>query len=459
MRFWEVGLIFINFVLLGWTLFSGCKTKRWLVVTLAVAYGVLIIQLITEGFRWQMIPAYLSSVILTICYLLASRKESPRSRFTITVRTLLLVIYLSVSVTMPALMPVSLFNKPNGPFMVGTMLYHWVDDRREELFTKDPNDRRELMVQVYYPAGDSGEGNREPFIRNAHEIAKGVEEDLSVPAFVLGHLNLVKSNAITEARLSDSESRYPVLIFSHGLNGFRNQNTFEVEELASQGYIVLCIDHAYDAAATVYPDGRTAYFQSTNMSDISERDRHIKLWQEDTAFVLDQVEKLNRGDEDNRFIGRIDTSRIGMFGHSYGGATAAQMLVEDTRIKAAINMDGLLYGSNVPDTGIGKPYLSMSAEILDDPLEDPMLIKVRNERALAGGGMSMVIPHTDHMSFTDFHLISPLLRSPGEDPRSVHRIVNEFSLAFFDHYVKQTGDSSSLERLALKYPEVNFKVN
>lgn len=175
--------------------------------------------------------------------------------------------------------------------------------------------------------------------------------------------------------------------------------------------------------------------------------------------MLDQVEKLNRGDIDDRFTGRIDTSRIGMFGHSYGGATAAQMLVEDTRIQAAINMDGLLYGSNVPDTGIGKPILLMSAGIIDDPLEDIKVINNRNERALAGGGMSMVIPNTDHTSFTDFHLISPLLRSPDEDPRYVHRIINEFSLAFFDLYVKQTGDSSALERLAAKYPEVNFKVN
>ncbi|NEZ45221.1 hypothetical protein GQA12_27445 [Paenibacillus alvei] len=205
-----------------------------------------------------MIPAYLSPILLTACYLVIGGKESPRNRFAIMIRTLLLVLYFSVAVALPALIPISLFNKPTGPFMVGTTLYHWVDDRREEPFTKDPNDRRELMVQMYYPASDKGEGNREPYIRNAHEVAKGLEEDLSIPAFVLGHLNLVKSNAFTEALLSDAESRYPVLIFSHGLNGFRNQNTFQVEELASQGYIVLCIDHSYDAAATVFPDGRTA---------------------------------------------------------------------------------------------------------------------------------------------------------------------------------------------------------
>lgn len=210
---------------------------------------------------------------------------------------------------------------------------------------------------------------------------------------------------------------------------YRCQNTFEVEELASQGYIVLGIDHTFDAAATVFPDGRTAYVQSVNLTDFDERDCHIKLWKEDVTFVLDQLEKLNQNDETGFFTGKIDTSRIGMFGYSYGGATAAQILAEDSRVKAAIDMDGTLYGGVLPESG------------------------------LAGGGMSIVIPHTDHTSFTDFHLFSPLLWSPGENPKEVHRMINEFSLAFFDQYVKQKDDGSPLKRLITKYPEVNSKVN
>ncbi len=88
------------------------------------------------------------------------------------------------------------------------------------------------------------------------------------------------------------------------------------------------------------------------------------------CFVLNQIEKLNQSDKDNRFTGRMDTSRIGMFGHSYGGATAAQVLVEDSRVKAAINMDGTLYGENVPKSRVGKPFLIMNAETSDDSTED-----------------------------------------------------------------------------------------
>ncbi|MEB9844945.1 alpha/beta hydrolase family protein [Bacillus cereus] len=402
MDFFETVIIIVNFSILGCILFFSEKIKQWSVFILTVAFCVVVVQLIVEGYRWQMIPAYLSPFILTSCYLFAESKKNVKSCGAFTVKTALLVIYLTIAVMLPSLMPVVLFEKTSGPFKVGTTLYHWIDYNREEPYMKDLNGRRELMVQVWYPAKEKEEMNRAPYIHNSDEIAK---------------------------------------------------------ELASQGYIVVGIDHTYDAAATVFPDGRTAFVQSINLTDFAERDRHIKLWKEDVVFVLNQIEKLNQSDKDNRFTGRMDTSRIGMFGHSYGGATAAQVLVEDSRVKAAINMDGTLYGENVPKSRVGKPFLIMNAETSDDSTKDFLEGKVRSDHALAGGGMSMVIPHTNHTSFTDFHLFSPLLRSLDEDPRYVHRIINEFSLAFFDRYVKQVDDSSALEKLDSKYPEVKFKVN
>jgi len=459
MNFWEVVLIVVNFSLLSWILLVGRETKKWSKFASLAAIGIVIIQLLVEGFRWQMIPAYVSPIILILCYLLAGWKKGFRSWGIFIVKTLLLCIYLSIAVALPLLMPVFSFEEPTGPHMVGTKLYHWVDHQRNEPYSKNPTDRRELMVQIWYPAAEKSKGDREPYIRNINELSKGLEKTLSIPAFAFSHLDLVKSHSFMDLQLSDSENHYPILLFSHGFNGFRNQNTFEVEELASQGYIVLGIDHTFDAAATVFPDGRTAYVQPFNLTDFNERDSHIKLWKEDVTFVLDQLEKLNQNDETGFFTGKMDTSRIGMFGHSYGGATAAQILAEDSRVKAAIDMDGTLHGEILPESGIGKPFLLMSADINEDSDEDSYKDKVRSERGLAGGGMSMVIPHTDHSSFTDFHLFSPLLRSPGENPKEVHRIINEFSLAFFDQYIKQKDDGSTLKRLKTKYPEVNFKVN
>ncbi|GBF77396.1 putative carboxylic ester hydrolase [Paenibacillus sp. 598K] len=149
-----------------------------------------------------------------------------------------------------------------------------------------------------------------------------------------------------------------------------------------------------------------------------------------------QLEQLNSKDEQGFFTGRLDLSRIGMFGHSYGGAASAQMLLKDPRIKAAMNMDGTLYGSPMPGTGLWEETVN------------------RRTNALQGGGFTMTIPHTSHMSFTDFHLFSPILSNPGEDPRLVHRIINEVSVAFFNQYLKGI-PSSTLEQLADQYRVVD----
>ena len=55
--------------------------------------------------------------------------------------------------------------------------------------------------------------------------------------------------------MAQEESSYPVLIFMEGLNGLRQMNTFQVEELVSHGYTVAAIDQPYAGAEVVFPDG------------------------------------------------------------------------------------------------------------------------------------------------------------------------------------------------------------
>lgn len=109
---------------------------------------------------------------------------------------------------------------------------------------------------------------------------------------------------------------------------------YQLEELASHGYLVIAIDYAYEAAASVYPDGRVAVSKTDpNLTSNTQYETHIPLWTSDAAFVLNQVEKLNQKDTAGRFTGRIDLERIGMLGHSFGGAVTVQMLKNDPRVK------------------------------------------------------------------------------------------------------------------------------
>jgi predicted dienelactone hydrolase len=171
---------------------------------------------------------------------------------------------LVISAALPIVSPVFRFPRPSGPYAIGTLTYHWVDAARPEVFTADPNDHRELMVQVWYPAQADPSAPRAPYVQDAGALAPGLAREnaerlgftVPVPSFTFTHLKYITTNAIPSAPLARDESSYPVLIFMEGLNGLRQMNTFQVEELVSHGYIVAAIDQPYAAAEVVFPNGR-----------------------------------------------------------------------------------------------------------------------------------------------------------------------------------------------------------
>ncbi|WP_152396622.1 alpha/beta hydrolase family protein [Paenibacillus guangzhouensis] len=480
MRLLEIVLIAINFGLLFWMVTGNRKVGKSAAIPLVVAFGLVIAQIAVEAARWEMIPAYLTPFVLTAYLYAGRRSKGRRSLVAFTIQMVCLTLYLIVSIAPPWLMPVFAFERPTGKYAVGTSVYHWVDEQRHEPYSANATDKRELMVQLWYPATEGGKGEQSAYLQNASIMTQAISTNMmNFPAFTLSHLNLIKTHAMLEAKLSESESRYPVLIFSHGMNGYRNQNMFQLEELASHGYIVMATDYAYEAAGTVYPDGRVALSKTDpNLTSNAEYTKHIPLWTADATFVLDQVEKLNQNDPAGRFTGKIDMDHIGMLGHSFGGAVTLQMIKNDPRVKAALSMDGGFYGPPVSDKGLGKPFLMMYAEetynkvmtsyeevasqlggVSREAFEAPRKEYIQKSgNALAGGGLSLLIPGSKHASYSDLALFSPLLGLNGPNPRRDHRIVNEFSVAFFDRYLKGK-DDSALRGLAAKYPEVNFKVN
>ncbi len=474
MRFWEVVVLVVNFGFLYWALISGRKTlEDWRMIwPAAVAWLLVIIQVAVEGARWQMLPAYLTPLILTLYYFIGGTRKKTRKKIVVAGQIVLLTVYVVISVLPVYYFPVFSLKKPTGPFAVGTTTYHWVDEQRGEPNTEDPNDHRELMVQIWYPAADVQGVKPASYIPgNSPEVRASIAKWLGLPAISISHLGQIRTHSYVDVALSDAEKEYPVLIFSHGMGGFRTQNMFQVEELASHGYIVVGIDHPYDAAITVFPDGRIIQQNPTPVFSNAENDQHIMLWADDASFVLDKVAELESNDPQGRLTGRVDLGRIGMFGHSYGGALAYQMLMQDSRIKAAMDMDGALFGEYASEQAEAKAktkvmdnrpveakpfFLMIAKETLDmdkfkEGLDEvpPEQVKEmtgltpgelerdfdgilqRFRDSMKGGGLSLSIPQASHISFSDLTLYSPLLRARGEDAAVNHRMVNAFSLAFF----------------------------
>lgn len=474
MRTMECLLIVCNFLILGRVLFF----KRGLTPTHLILFGFSCVltfsQILLEGYRWQMIPAYSVLLVLGLHIFVFPHKHAVSASWPVRLlKGTLMGVYLSAVVILPLLVPIFSFCKPTGAYEVGTTTLHFIDSARQDPYSENPKKNRELMVQLWYPAKTGSHEPTAPYTSNPKELALGLEIGFSAPAFALEHLGQVKTHSHQDAHLSDKETSWPLLLFSHGMNQFRNQNTFQFEELASHGYIIAAIDHTYDAAAAVFPDGRVALNRSQLEGGLQELDAHMPLWTGDIKFVLDNLEKLSKDTGDGRFRGAIDMKRVGIFGHSYGGAAAMQMLLQDNRIKAGIDMDGGLYGNPAPAEGIGKPFMMINAQDTDDqlqaasPISDAGLdsseglwweLARRTQLALADGGYYLTIPHSDHWSFTDLNLISPLLQNKDADLRYIHRFVNESSLSFFDKYVKGI-PSNDLDKVMDRYPEIRLERN
>jgi predicted dienelactone hydrolase len=209
----------------------------------------------------------------------------------------------------------------------------------------------------------------------------------------------------------------------------------------------------------------------------------IQSWVNDARFVLDWLEEVNSSD--TRLTGQFDLSRIGMFGHSFGGAAALQAAYDDPRIAGAIDMDGRLFGT-VMSHELTTPFLIMSSEdstdLSADGVSDAQLeaqgmtreqlvtAKTQNAadqmRLLTSSpvGYQLTITGTQHDSYTsDLGFVRDLVPQLVTDEMvgtiasaRMVQIQNDYVVAFFDTYVK--GDQSKMltDQPNPDFPEVTF---
>ena len=215
------------------------------------------------------------------------------------------------------------------------------------------------MIQVYYPAA-KGSGNPSAYFENINELGEQLAVTNGAPYIVTTHLGLTKHILIK--MLSHFKLKKNSPPFIRPWDGIIWSTKYiPVRELASQGYVVIALNFTGYAATTIFPNGnRVDSIPIENTP--TALNTIVQKWEQDTTFVLNEVIKGNFDKSFKTIADLINYDKIGMFGHSFGGATAAQMLVKDTRIKAAIDMDGGLFGDPMPKDGPQKPFMLMNAE-------------------------------------------------------------------------------------------------
>jgi predicted dienelactone hydrolase len=470
MRPFEILILLFIAPALLWPILIRAR-PRWIDLLVLAAPAVALLQLVAEGYRWQMIPAYALVVLLFLFGPLLrrrSRLDGARRRIVSIGIGLLGLLALLVAVALPALLPVPRVPQPTGSYPVGTVSMHLVDRSRDELYSGNPGDPREIMLQVWYPADPLSEAQPGPWMDHIDIVGPAISTWIRMPPFFIDHVKYARTYSYPDAPLAAAQARYPVLLFSHGWGGFRQQNTYQMEELASHGYVVAAVEHTYGAVTTVFPDGRVARNNPDALPrNISEEafaetaNRLVRQWAGDLGFALDHLAGLNEFDPDGGFTDRLDLARVGALGHSTGGGAAVEFCGRDARCKAGLAMDAFLLpvSESIIEDGVAQPFLFMFSETWT--IGDNAQRFERLFQGLPNTAYWMTIAGTAHYDFTDLPMFSPLastigLKGPLEGSR-VLRIINDYTLAFFDSQF-EGGSGSLLQGPSPDYPEVRFAI-
>ena len=436
-------LAFLELALAVRTCRKKTDRKTWrrdrLVIRTAEILTILLFSLWSASQKWRFVPVLGFLVILLVIAglaMLIGRKKANGTRKpsgAIVSCTLCILLFGFL------LIPAFLFSNYDGlpvsgeHHLIGTASAIVVDSSRPDPFEQDGS-FREVPVHFYYPA-DAG----------------------------------------TE--------KYPLVLFSHGAFGYYQSNTSTYMELASNGYVVVALDHPHHAFFTHDTDGKivivdsdfinTAMNLSSN-TDPQEQFALYKQWMalrtEDMNFVIDELKAAaEAGATDESWfipesdspavravLGMTDITRIGLMGHSMGGAASVELGRERSDISAVIDLDGTMLGEY---TGVENGELLIS----DVPYPVPVLefnnwesFNDREEYLKQGGrypneevirhaqaGFSTAVRGTKHMDFTDLPLFSPALGNMlGSGERSTEEamsIVNSLVLFFFNCYLKGEG--------------------
>jgi predicted dienelactone hydrolase len=478
MRPLECIILFIDLLGVLSLIVSANSSRNMLVGFIAASITTLIFHIHTEGYRWHMLPAYflliLPVVMVLINPVMQINQSAPRKKTRIAAGTIGILMFI-IAVSLPAyLFPVFKFSKPTGPYAVGTVSRYWIDHSRQGDWTAGSMNPHELMVQIWYPAELGTGTGTAPYHPNIQYLTDELARVFGLPRLMFSNFHYVRSCSLTRAQISKARQNYPVLLFSHGFNGYRFQNTFQVEELASHGYIVVGIDHSYVSTGTVFPDGRAAPAHRLDHFNEDWLKPFLVEWVADARFVLDQLSRINSSDPEGTFTGRLDLTKVGYFGHSFGGAAAAQTLSVDRRFKAGINMDGFPFG-NAHVRGVKQPFMHLQsdrslADVSEEELASMNMTRQKLQQysdewdkrmfKICNQGNIIKIRGTKHFDFSDCPLWTPLTAWIGFtgkiSTKRIHHIINVYTLAFFDKYL-QGKESALLSGPSSKYPEIEFR--
>ncbi|MFI7149947.1 alpha/beta hydrolase family protein [Nonomuraea sp. NPDC050022] len=340
--------------------------------------------------------------------------------------------------------------RPTGPDAVGRDILYLVDSSRKDPWVPDSGPRR-LMVSMYYPAR-SATGDPAPYMTTAEAAsllrrkAPGVELP---PETVSATRTYAHTGALAK------RGRYPLVVLSPGLGLPRASLTFLAEDLASRGYVIALVDHAYESSGTTLPDG-----QIITCAPLCDQPKPPEGGQatitknrtKDVSFVIDELAGRHPAWEKSRMIA---PKRIGMAGHSLGGDASAATMAVDKRVRAGVNLDGTFH----PAVTLDRPFLLLGSQADHVPGKDDTWDA--SWPKMSGWKRWLTVAHTSHTGFTDLTILQKAVGMSAPDELSPQRsleLTRAYVGAFFDLHLKGkkqpllSGPSSANPEVAFHNP-------
>ncbi|MDQ0465234.1 putative dienelactone hydrolase [Caulobacter ginsengisoli] len=440
--------------LAGWRLVAPGWRPRLRMAAAGLGVALAAGQWALCGFTWQDLPAYL---LLALSALPPVRTGAVPGW----IGRLGLAGLAAACIGVWILPAVPTLPPPDGRYAVATQVYRWTDAARGEPHTADPNDRRSVIAQAWYPTTRLERprgGARIPYIDGIGQMPGQVSV---MPGFLLARYGQIDTHAQAAAPLAAGDRPWPVVIFSPGYGAARAVYTGLATRLASRGFVVLVLDHPFESGVTQLPDGRVVGTREPAPGSPGRR-RYMPDQQAvrtaDIRFVIDQLARPDALSPPLR--GRIETSKVAVIGHSFGGAAAAMALSEDPRVVAAANIDGTPYG-DLPDRRLTRPFLLLQSDQAETHHGE--LFINGNGRLLAqmtAPGFHYEIRRANHYSFTDapFFFAPPgrwllaQVMGGGRGPAATQQATADILAAFLSGPL--TGVPADLTATAARYPGV-----
>jgi dienelactone hydrolase len=286
------------------------------------------------------------------------------------------------------------------------------------------------MVFVWYPAPPGTAGSTAEYVPGRWGELAGRRTFL----FPARGIRKTIVAAIQQAPIL--EGRHPVLILSPAMGSIPPDYTTLAEDLASSGYVVAGVTPTGSARVVVFNGGRIVFGQDGIDLEHPERAQPlVERWLGDFSFALDRLAS------ESMFNRHINGDRVGVFGHSFGGAAAMHALRTDERFKRAANLDGAPQGAAIAD--LTRPLLIVNGQPLppsQKTLNDKILGELKRICASDSAGCRIQdFAEAGHMNFSDAAVwpsLFPIPRShfglTGIDGPAFLRRISDLLREFFD---------------------------